>query len=166
MSLGLHLAKVRLSERNTKEKLVFFCTSEREYLGPTDQRYDYASEQQRKSRFLLYFRAGLSSQQSCRDISPFTLLRSKAMLTLFVLKDVVQVGHDDLQVFVECKFYILDDFQRSLFIIICKGCESSELFGNDCVKFLVRRFFLTNFSGEQCQIQKKICTFAKKLLAT
>ena len=58
------------------------------------------------------------------------------MLTLFVLKDVVQVGHDGLQVFVECKFYILDDFQRSLFIIICKGCESSELFGNDCVVFL------------------------------
>lgn len=53
----------------------------------------------------------------------------------------MQVGHDGLQVFVECKFYILDDFQRSLFIIICKGCESSELFGNDCVKFLVRRFF-------------------------
>ena len=88
------------------------------------------------------------------------------MLTLFVLKDVVQVGHDGLQVFVECKFYILDDFQRSLFIIICKGCESSELFGNDCVKFLVRRFFKTNFSGGQCQIQKKICTFARKLLAT
>ena len=78
----------------------------------------------RKTRFLLYFRAGVpwtdrskvgiserkakeklkfsllvSSQQSCRDISPFTLLRSKAMLTLFVLKDVVQVGHDGLQVF-------------------------------------------------------------------
>ena len=48
----------------------------------------------------------------------------------------MQVGHDGLQVFVECKFYILDDFQRSLFIIICKGCESSELFGNDCVVFL------------------------------
>ena len=57
------------------------------------------------------------------------------MLTLFVLKDVVQVGHDGLQVFVECKFYILDDFQRSLFIIICKCCELSELFGNGCVKF-------------------------------
>ena len=41
----------------------------------------------------------VSSQQSCRDISPFTLLRSKAMLTFFVLKDVVQVGHDGLQVF-------------------------------------------------------------------
>ena len=64
------------------------------------------------------------------------------MLTLFVLKDVVQVGHDDLQVFVECKFYILDDFQRSLFIIICKGCESSELFGNDCVGFCQTVFLM------------------------
>ena len=78
---------------------------------------------------------------------------------------LVQYVLQALQVFVECKFYILDDFQRSLFIIICKGCESSELFGNDCVKFLVRRFFLTNFSGEQCQIQKKICTFARKIIS-
>ena len=46
-----------------------------------------------------------------------------------------------LQVFVECKFHILDDFQRSLFIIICKGCELSELFGNGCVSFFVRRYF-------------------------
>ena len=49
---------------------------------------------------------------------------------------LVQYVLQSLQVFVECKFYILDDFQRSLFIIICKGCESSELFGNDCVGFL------------------------------
>ena len=112
-SLGLHLAKIRLSERKAKENLKFSLL--------------------------------VSSQQSCRDISPFTLLRSKAMLTLFVLKDVVQVGHDvlqALQVFVECKFYILDDFQRSLFIIICKGCESSELFGNDCVVFCQTVFLM------------------------
>ena len=83
------------------------------------------------------------------------------MLTLFVLKDVVQVGHDDLQVFVECKFYILDDFQRSLFIIICKGCESSELFGNDCVVFFVRRFFLTIFSGDNVKFKKKYVPLQK-----
>ena len=51
------------------------------------------------SKEKLKFSLLVSSQQSCRDISPFTLLRSKAMLTLFVLKDVVQVGHDGLQVF-------------------------------------------------------------------
>ena len=48
---------------------------------------------------------------------------------------LVQYVLQALQVFVECKFYILDDFQRSLFIIICKCCELSELFGNGCVKF-------------------------------
>ena len=103
MSLGLHLAKVRLSERKTKyseffraevpstdrskvriserkakEKLVFFCTSEREYLGPTGQRYDYASEQQRKSQIFFvsifatklqrYFSFHTSSLKSDADI--------------------------------------------------------------------------------------------------
>ena len=134
MSLGLHLAKVRLSERKTKY-IEFF----RAEVPSTDRSKVRISE--RKAKEKLKFSLLVSSQQSCRDISPFTLLRSKAMLTLFVLKDVVQVGHDGLQVFVECKFYILDDFQRSLFIIICKGCESSELFGNDCVKLWSDVFF-------------------------
>ena len=139
MSLGLHLAKVRLSERSTKEKY-FFLLYFRAGVPWTDRSKVRLSE--RKAKENLKFSLLVSSQQSCRDISPFTLLRSKAMLTLFVLKDVVQVGHDDLQVFVECKFYILDDFQRSLFIIICKGCESSELFGNDCVVFCQTVFLM------------------------
>ena len=135
MSLGLHLAKIRLSERKTKY-IEFF----RAGVPWTDRSKDTIMRANSKEN--LNFSLLVSSQQSCRDISPFTLLRSKAMLTLFVLKDVVQVGHDDLQVFVECKFYILDDFQRSLFIIICKGCESSELFGNDCVVFCQTVFLM------------------------
>ena len=103
-SLGLHLAKVRLSERSTKEKYLFLLNF-RAGVPWTDRSEVRISE--RKAKEKLKFSLLVSSQHSCRDISPFTLLRSKAMLTLFVLKDVVQVGHDGLQVFVSASFTFL-----------------------------------------------------------
>ena len=46
-----------------------------------------------------------------------------------------------LQVFVECKFYILDDFQRSLFIIICKASSYLLKLGLFSVVVITNLFF-------------------------
>ena len=70
MSLGLHLAKIRLSERKAKKISLFLVLLLMRTFGACIPKF-----------------------------FSFTLLRSKVKLTLFVLKDVVQVGHDGLQVF-------------------------------------------------------------------
>lgn len=47
-----------------------------------------------------------------------------------------------------------------------KAVSRRNCSGMTVLSFWSDVFFKTNFSGGQCQIQKKICTFAKKLLAT
>ena len=138
-SLGLHLAKIRLSERNTKEKYLFLLYF-RARVPSTDRSKDTNKREKYKRKSQIFFVSIFATQLQRYFSFHTSSLKSDADI---ICPEGCCAGRSWWFTGVrECKFYILDDFQRSLFIIICKGCESSELFGNDCVKFLVRRFFL------------------------